>query len=641
MTVTNRTEIQSLKAKFPLLTDSVIQNLVHTTYNQNTGNFELRDSSLTKVKMISKVNVFNSTYKKYFKTMDSNGKVVYTLPSDIFWDFDNTEIFIKYSNSRYLRQSKKMFSFEDGVWETNPWVRPDLGTESEDCGLFFELISHILGDTTDTSGIRLTEHFYDWASFLLCHNGTGPNWHWIIESSVKGNGKSSMARLIGSILGSSNTLRADGAMLTSSFYSGEFCNKELIELDELGTNMNLSEKKHILDSLKSVAASEWFDSTSKGKMSVKVPRTFGMFATTNDVTGLCLESGDRRWVVHSTDVAPKSLEFYDRLSKDLDNNKKLKAFSDFLTKRFNNDRDRIIRACLQIAPKTNSKEVLTIQSKSTAEIAVETAIADCSFGSTLGFTSVDCTEPFFSLASVSDEGFRDGRELSISDFVRKVSQVAIKKGYVLMEIDNGNANKSMFSQHIVRRCIFAVNRSFYNQVCNSINLENKNDSKSQNAKKEWEGKVRAALKDHVRMTYLNLYLSKNNGIKDNVYTKLLQIVDQKNTVTITAQKDDKDMLIERLKKEIETLKEDLKNLNNPVVSDVTPVILESKQTPKKQTTKSYAFSEHVKHYSKEREVGIFFCESIPFQDSPINDEEPPVPDYVGEFLPDLGTIECY
>jgi hypothetical protein len=210
-----------------------------------------------------------------------------------------------------------------------------------------------------------------------------------------------------------------------------------------------------------------------------------------------------------------------------------------------------------------------------------------------------------------------------------------------MEIDNGNANKSMFSQHIVRRCIFAVNRSFYNQVCNSINLENKNDSKSQNAKKEWEGKVRAALKDHVRMTYLNLYLSKNNGIKDNVYTKLLQIVDQKNTVTITAQKDDKDMLIERLKKEIETLKEDLKNLNNPVVSDVTPVILESEQTPKEQTTKSYAFSEHVKHYNKEREVGIFFCESIPFQDSPINDEEPPVPDYMGEFLPDLGTIECY
>lgn len=553
--------LRTIQEKFPTISKKTMDKMLNTTYNCSTRMYEIRDDLLEEVFICCRQPDFDSMNGvKFTSTTQENGSQIKVSPSNIM---NNTELFIKYSNEAYLRQKHERFVYNGVGWEKNLWKRPNLGTEENSSNVFFELIEHIFGNTTDENGTLISDHFYDWASYVLCHDGSGPNWHWIIESSVRGNGKTSIAMLLQSILGDSNVVKADGTMLRSSFSSGEFNSKELIILDELGTNMNIMEKRNILENLKSLSTSETFNTVSKGKMSTVASRTFGMFATTNDVSDLSMERGDRRWAVHSTDVEPREDSFYLRLNNDMKDKAKLNHFKRFLENRFNANKEKIITKCKQVAPKTISKDILTLHSVSTAEFAIDFAIENSSFGSNFGYTSPSCTEPIFSLASVSVDGFRDGRDCSVPDMIRKISKVVKKKGYVLMDIDNGNPDKSVFSSRVSRKCVFAVSRKYINEVYNKITSEAKDKNKSEELRKEWERKLKSEIKTYMRQTYLEMYLSHTGGIKDESFLYLQRQVECKVSSVSeeisepTISKEDK---VKKITEEIEKLKKMLESL---------------------------------------------------------------------------------
>ncbi|NDB86531.1 MAG: hypothetical protein EB127_28110, partial [Alphaproteobacteria bacterium] len=284
------------------------------------------------------------------------------------------------------------------TWRINRYIPPaclQAEPASDGCESFILLIDTLFKGVLE--GATLKDLFLDWSAGVVFSSQVA-NWHWLLGSKAKGIGKSSLQHLMSQMFSPFNVESLDENVLHSGFLSGGMAYKKLIISDDSGAGLNKKEKKKLMESLKKLTGSKQISVNQKGLATKTADRYFGCIFSTNEISSIPLEEGDRRWCVINTATTngDYSKDFFFKLGQDLSNPSKIRAFYEFLRSRYDSKKGEIDMLITGNAPRTAAKSTLESLYKSSAEHSVSESTELYSFGSQYGFMDSSLgKEPFF------------------------------------------------------------------------------------------------------------------------------------------------------------------------------------------------------------------------------------------------------
>ena len=384
--------------KFPNLSADVLDDMLNV-YVESNGRYVRYGSSNDRTDFIIEPNhrdraSINLMYAKHLKTRDVSVNF-----SELIQD--DPDVFVSQMGECFLNgvSEARVYSNDSSrTWKINRYIPPaclQSNPSDDGCDSFLLLIDTLFKGVLE--GTTLKDLFLDWSSGVVFSSQVA-NWHWLLGSKAKGIGKSSLQHLMSQMFSPFNVESLDENVLHSGFLSGGMAYKKLIISDDSGAGLNKKEKKKLMESLKKLTGSKQISVNQKGLATKTADRYFGCIFSTNEISSIPLEEGDRRWCVINTSTthADYQKDFFFKLGQDLSNPSKIRAFYEFLRSRYESKKEEIDMLITGNAPRTAAKSTLESLYKSSAEHSVSESTELYSFGSQYGFMDSSLgKEPFF------------------------------------------------------------------------------------------------------------------------------------------------------------------------------------------------------------------------------------------------------
>lgn len=212
-----------------------------------------------------------------------------------FSDVPDVAVLLKKS----LRSQTETLVYEPGK-KSGRIVMPGLGPvvnvyrpstikpEDDDVGPWFEFMEHLIPRKEDR------EHAYNWIATLIARPDVHMRYGMLLISEVQGVGKGTLGeKILARIIGEHNSSSPSESEIVDSNYNYWAVNKRLIVVHEIYAGHSAK----AYNRLKSVITEDNITVSQKYLASYKIRNWLHVFACSNSMRALKLETTDRRWFV--------------------------------------------------------------------------------------------------------------------------------------------------------------------------------------------------------------------------------------------------------------------------------------------------------------------------------------------------------
>ncbi|WP_420005705.1 primase-helicase family protein [Arenibacterium sp. LLYu02] len=181
-----------------------------------------------------------------------------------------------------------------GLVTLNTWKHPEYRAleQEADSSLLDQLLERVFPQRQD----RI--YFKDWLSWCLQNEGIKPGWAFLLFSTSKGTGKSSLAQTASKLFGQNNSITVNGIHKVTAKFNSTLMGRKLVVCEEVklkaGTDAGNAIKAYITEPRIAVEG--------KGKEVTEVHSNTVFLMTTNHYPHW-IEADDRRWYVADTNHA--------------------------------------------------------------------------------------------------------------------------------------------------------------------------------------------------------------------------------------------------------------------------------------------------------------------------------------------------
>ncbi|GJD32823.1 hypothetical protein PMNALOAF_4102 [Methylobacterium adhaesivum] len=251
----------------------------------------------------------------------------------------------------------------DGTFSVNLWQRGGVEPAAGDYQPILDFFARFLPDTCSR------EHVIQYLAHLIQHPGEKIE-HGIIVTGGYGTGKSTLHRIVVTMIGAKNARKIEGVELGQE-WTARLVDAKVLMIEEA----HHGERLEVFEKTKTLLTEEFYYAHDKNVRRFRGRTPRGMFLASNDAAPMVLPRGDRRWFVCATPETPDTEEekmvnrtFFKRLHDRLDQDDSLvAAFAEHLRtvslEGFN---------AKGAPPMTKAKEVATEESRTpTAQVLAE------------------------------------------------------------------------------------------------------------------------------------------------------------------------------------------------------------------------------------------------------------------------------
>jgi hypothetical protein len=390
-----------------------------------------------------KITTFNTRYKRFFSYLDEKQKEKFALPSEVFLDKNNSNVFLEMSGFCYCPH--KEIVHENKL---NNWQRPKYDPDLEKKGTIDPFVNHVkklLGNQTTEKDGMLDDLFLDYIAYTYCSEQPA-NFHWIIRSSAKGVGKSTLAAwIIAPIFGRKNVTIMSSEHLEDAFTSFE--QSEIVIVEELGGDL--------FKKLKPIMSSPRISVRKMRKEAETIERTFVFIFFTNEAIPIVIEQGDRRILYTDIDAKPAETGYMVKLKAWADKPENIAAAANYLKTRYQNMSSERRERMLGSAPSTAIKDLIVYSGLSGRLQNLCDIIPAIAFGDDEQFVYYnDIPLEYYS----SEQGKEDLLRNVIKNDMEKLGYVYLRRGKAKPEHFKIVTKAKPKGQ----RCIIFIKSNYYN-----------------------------------------------------------------------------------------------------------------------------------------------------------------------------------
>jgi Family of unknown function (DUF5906) len=193
-------------------------------------------------------------------------------------------------NISYNPSTLNKVIYQDGQTIFNTYRPSDIRPVQGDVTLFFEFMTHLIPDEEERRQVLR------WLATLIARPDIRMTYALILCGEVQGTGKSTLATaILQPLVGAHNVRRPKATELQKSEFNGWAKESRLGIIEEIYEGHSWA----VYNKMKDLITEDTIRVNEKFMLAVEFPNWIHFFATSNQLTALKIERGDRRWLMPS------------------------------------------------------------------------------------------------------------------------------------------------------------------------------------------------------------------------------------------------------------------------------------------------------------------------------------------------------